>query len=86
VEVEFSMSSPLNRVIFTLGFSQVTCCFVHISVKFEKIMIVNKCNSTADMSQLRSLLALQQFMRACGEAVEESEAVSLFSTTSSPLH
>jgi hypothetical protein len=36
--------------------------------------------STADMSQLRSLLALQQFMRACGEAVEESEAVSLFNT------
>ncbi|XP_046850294.1 uncharacterized protein LOC124443806 [Xenia sp. Carnegie-2017] len=30
-----------------------------------------------DMSQLRSMLALQQFMRACGEAVEEAEARAL---------
>lgn len=34
-----------------------------------------------DMSQLRSLLALQQFMRACGEAVEDAEAVSHLAIT-----
>lgn len=31
----------------------------------------------ADMAQLRSLLELRRFMNACGEAVEEAEAVGI---------
>ena len=33
------------------------------------------------MAQLRSLLALRSFMRACGEAVEEAEAVCTICNT-----
>ncbi|CAB3980321.1 E3 ubiquitin- ligase HERC2 [Paramuricea clavata] len=63
----------------TKGMFTMVDSMEELSTFFRRQVILSRfvAQFSHDMSQLRSLLALQQFMRACGEAVEESEARSL---------
>ncbi|XP_028390869.1 uncharacterized protein LOC114515772 [Dendronephthya gigantea] len=63
----------------TKGMFTMVDSMEELSTFFRRQVILSRfvAQFSHDMSQLRSLLALQQFMRACGEAVEEAEARSL---------
>lgn len=63
----------------TKGMFTMVDSMEELSTFFRRQVILSRfvAQFSHDMAQLRSLLALQQFMRACGEVVEDSEARAL---------